>query len=81
MLNCKEVIKLASQRQDAQLPWQTKIRFRMHLLMCKTCTQYVEQLAFIKKSISKRDEQIQNTEHLKLSEDAKARIRDAISKR
>ncbi len=81
MLNCKEVIELASQNQDARLPWQTKVRFQLHLLLCKTCTQYVEQLAFIKKSASKLDEQIQNTEDLKLSADAKARIRDVISKR
>ena len=81
MLNCKEIIKLASQQQNAQLPWKTKIRFRLHLLMCKTCTRYVDQLAFVKKTVSKLDEQIQNTEDLKLSADAKARIRDVISKR
>jgi len=80
MLNCKKVIKLASQHQDAQLPWLTKLRFRLHLFMCKTCKRYVDQLAFVKKSVSKLDEQIQNAEALKLSADAKARIRDVISK-
>ncbi len=78
MLSCKEAIELASQSQDTQLPWQAKIGFRVHLLMCKTCARYVEQLAFIKKSVSQLDERIQNSEYLKLSADAKARIHDVI---
>ena len=78
MLKCKQVIDLASNSLDASLPWTTRWQFRLHLLMCKTCHRYLEQLQFIQKAAA-------NINHhylaITLSDAARKRISDKLKGR
>jgi predicted anti-sigma-YlaC factor YlaD len=44
MMKCEEVSKLVSQSLDRKLPLHQRIGIRLHLMMCKLCTQNYRQL-------------------------------------
>lgn len=48
MLSCREVARLASERLDRPLTWRERMAFRFHLMMCRTCTRYARQLAWMR---------------------------------
>ncbi len=76
MLNCKQVVDLASKSLDASLPWQQRWSMKLHLMMCKNCSRYFKQLRFLQKTIQNIDEHVTET---KLPNEAKKRIRDKIA--
>ena len=41
---CHEVTRLVSQGMDRPLPWQVRLRLRLHLAGCVWCRRYAEQL-------------------------------------
>ncbi|MFG1260957.1 zf-HC2 domain-containing protein [Xanthobacter flavus] len=45
MLSCREVTEKASAYLDQELSWSARAQFRLHLMMCKHCRRYVDQLA------------------------------------
>ena len=45
MLTCRDMSERASEFLDGELPFTTRLGFRMHLLMCRHCRRYVEQLS------------------------------------
>lgn len=45
MLSCREVTEMANAYLDRELSWSTRAQFRLHLMMCKHCRRYVDQLA------------------------------------
>jgi predicted anti-sigma-YlaC factor YlaD len=58
MLDCKDVSRLLSAGQDSELPASARARMRLHLVMCQTCRNVSEQLAFIRLAMRRlgRDE-------------------------
>ena len=47
MLNCKEVSRLVSSDELENAGAVKRFRARLHLLMCRECRRYVEQLRII----------------------------------
>ena len=47
MLNCKEVSRLVSSDELENVGAVKRFRARLHLLMCRECRRYVEQLRII----------------------------------
>lgn len=45
MLNCKELSEQASDYIDKNLSFLDRMQIRFHLVMCKHCHRFVEQLA------------------------------------
>ncbi|MCK5714235.1 MAG: hypothetical protein KAI25_16050 [Hyphomicrobiaceae bacterium] len=45
MLMCKDVHLLVSSGEVAELGWMRRIELKLHLLMCRHCRRYVEQMA------------------------------------
>ncbi len=78
MLSCKKVAQLASEALDRSLTLQEKLSMRLHLLACKLCSRYVRQLKFLKRACANADE-IQSRSEIRLTEDARRRIRDRLS--
>jgi predicted anti-sigma-YlaC factor YlaD len=58
MLDCKDVSRLLSAGQDGELAAPERARMRLHLVMCLTCRNVDEQLAFIRQAMRRlgRDE-------------------------
>jgi predicted anti-sigma-YlaC factor YlaD len=45
MLTCKELAENASEYLDGNLPPSRRLAVRVHLLLCRHCRDYVDQLA------------------------------------
>ena len=57
-LRCREASELASRRLDADLPTADRARLRLHLMVCASCRNVAEQLAFIRRAVRRlSDEQ------------------------
>lgn len=50
-LDCKEVSRLISQGQDEALPPADRARMRLHFVICKTCRNVDEQMAFLRRAM------------------------------
>jgi hypothetical protein len=51
-LSCKEASRLVSQGLDERLPLGRRIAVRVHLAICNGCTNFRNQMLFLKKAIS-----------------------------
>lgn len=45
MLKCREITELANGYLERELPLMEWAQFRLHIMMCKHCRRYVDQLA------------------------------------
>ncbi len=50
MLSCKEVTHLLSEAQERELSLGEKLGLRMHLVMCKGCSNFRDQMDFIRRA-------------------------------
>jgi len=44
MLSCKDITENANSYLDKELPFFTRMKVNLHLMMCVHCKRYVEQL-------------------------------------
>lgn len=44
MLSCRDVTETASDYLERNLGWWPRLQFKMHLMACRICSRYVEQL-------------------------------------
>lgn len=50
MLSCKEVTHLLSESQDRKLSLSEKMHLEMHLAMCKGCSNFKNQMKFLREA-------------------------------
>ncbi|MHB1358643.1 MAG: zf-HC2 domain-containing protein [Rhodocyclaceae bacterium] len=55
MLSCKETTHLLSEAQDRPLDLRERFALKMHLLMCKGCANYQQQMEFIRQACARRN--------------------------
>lgn len=57
-LDCKEMARLISDSQDRDLPEGERARMRLHFVICQTCRNVDEQMAFLRNAMRRlgRDE-------------------------
>jgi predicted anti-sigma-YlaC factor YlaD len=53
MLSCKEAARLVSQRLDRDLGFGERVMLRVHLTICDGCTNFRDQVAFLRKAVSR----------------------------
>ena len=53
MLSCKDVSRLVSQGLDRRLGFGERVRLRVHLAICKGCTNFSRQVAFLRKAVAR----------------------------
>jgi exonuclease VII large subunit len=75
---CREVARLLSREQEAPLPWITRLRMKIHLRFCQLCQRYREQLQMVHRLVRGLAEREARDESEQLSDEAKARIREAL---
>lgn len=49
MLSCKEATRLCSESLDRALDLRERLTLRMHLMMCSGCTNYNQQMAWLRR--------------------------------
>ena len=74
MLNCKHASQLASQAMDEKLPFWKSSMLRMHLFLCRSCTNFTQQLVFLREA-SRR---FRNNLDFQLTDEARQRIANAL---
>lgn len=52
MLSCKDATRLVSQGLDRELPFWRRIGLRLHVVMCRGCSQYSRQIKALNGLIS-----------------------------
>jgi predicted anti-sigma-YlaC factor YlaD len=53
MLSCKAAARLVSQRLDRELGFGERVMLRVHLTICDGCTNFKDQVAFLRKAMSR----------------------------
>jgi hypothetical protein len=79
MFNCKEVSRRVSESMDHRLPLYQRMLIRMHLMVCKYCSQFRRQVMFLREICRSHqlDEGAMDTT-FNLPPDARERIRQAL---
>ena len=50
-LDCKDVSRLISAGQDQELPAAERARMQLHFVICETCRNVDEQMAFLRRAM------------------------------
>ena len=75
---CPEVTRLLSQGMDKPLSLMTRVKLRIHYLMCSFCERYAKQLKYMREVAREFPEKIGETSEVKLPADAKERMKAAL---
>jgi len=79
IFNCKEVSQLVSQSMDRELSFTKRMGVRFHLMMCRYCARFGQQLKRIRELIRSQEED--NIPPLIMDDKAKASLNDLIEQR
>ena len=82
MITCREFARMASRGMDQRLPFMMRMKFRLHLLMCKACARYKKQLGILRllmENVAPGFDDAEFDAAEILSEQAKKKIIDSIS--
>lgn len=79
MYTCKKATLLIEKEETETLSLLTKIRLKMHLMMCGTCAAYKKNSQLLSKWI--KNKKAANVGVVKLSEDSKQRIIKKMKKK
>lgn len=75
MFNCKEVSRLVSESLDRKLPLYQRMGLRIHLLMCKFCRRFQQQLLLIRETLRAESLYADTEPYLSLPPEAQKRIK------
>ena len=50
MLSCRQSTRLMSEQHERELSTRERVELRMHTLLCKGCSNYRKQIAFIRRA-------------------------------
>lgn len=77
MLSCKEVSLLTSRSLDTTLTRREQLAVRLHLLYCRGCTRFRDQIEFLRRAARRSSESL-SAGALRLPDAARERIRTAL---
>lgn len=72
--NCAEMSRLTSQSFETALPVSTRLKMRLHSLICVWCKRYRNQLNFLRGAALRLDEHADQPTDRGLSAEAKQRM-------
>ena len=75
---CPEVIRILSLGMDRPLSLTTRIKLRIHYLMCSFCERYAKQLKYMREVSREFPEKIGEVSDAKLPTEAKERLKEAL---
>ena len=76
--NCADMSKLASQALDQKLPWNLRLKMRLHYIICCWCKRYRTQLQLLHQAAPRLSERPDAFSTRGLSADARRRILERI---
>ena len=78
MLDCKQASQLISKSLDRQLSWRERFAVRLHLLICKYCKRFSQQLETMRVALKRMTQSIENDSNIHLPSETKNRIAKSI---
>ncbi len=78
MLKCKQVSQLVSRGLDEQLPMRERFALRFHLLMCKYCLRFSQQLNTLNVATKKIGKAIEDDTKITLPLETKNKIAQSL---
>lgn len=75
---CPEVARLLSLGMDQPLPLTTRLKLRVHYLMCSFCERYAKQLKYMRTATREFPEKIGEVSETNLPADVKERMKHAL---
>jgi len=75
---CPQVIRILSLGMDKELSLLTRIKLRIHYLMCSFCKRYAKQLKYMREVAREFPEKIGEVSDATLSAEAKQRLKEAL---
>ena len=75
---CPEVVRILSLGMDKELPASTRLKLRIHYLMCSFCERYAKQLNYMREVAREFPEKIGEVSAEKIPDDVKQRMREAL---
>ncbi len=76
--NCRQATRLQSELLDHSLQPSQRVGLRIHLLLCRWCRRYGQQLGFLRNAVRAQDENSRLPENVTLSSDARERMKRAV---
>jgi len=78
MLTCRETTQLISKSLDRQLTRRERFAVGLHLMMCKYCKRFSQQLLVMRAALNRMTKLIENDDSILLPVETKARISHSI---
>ncbi|MGB8805367.1 MAG: hypothetical protein WCC93_10610 [Chthoniobacterales bacterium] len=75
---CPEVIRILSLGMDNKLSLLTRMKLRIHFLMCSFCERYVKQLKYMRDVAHEFPEKIGDVSDATLPSEVKQRLKDSL---
>jgi hypothetical protein len=75
---CPEVVRILSLGMDKELSLMMRLKLRIHYLVCSFCERYMKQLKYIRQVSREFPEKIGDVSDVKLSTEAKERLKEAL---
>lgn len=81
MFNCCEVSRMVSESLDRRLPLRQRMGLRVHLLMCRFCARFKNQLLIMRDAIRLHESRGEDpVSSVALSQETRNRIKEALSR-
>ena len=77
--NCSEMSRLASRATDEPLPFWTRLKMRLHYLICVWCERYSKHLKFLHRVAPQLPDQLDSVPGRNLSDEAKQRMKKRLN--
>ena len=78
MLNCRETTQLISKSLDRHLTWRERFTVNLHLVICKYCKRFNQQLVMMRTALNRTTKLIETDHNIELPSATKTRIARAI---
>jgi hypothetical protein len=72
--HCREIVRLASQSLEQPLPIRTRLKIRLHFIVCVWCHRYVTHLKFLHRAGHQAGDHLETMPSRGLSAEARERI-------
>ena len=76
---CREMVRILSQSMDEPMPLTTRIKKRLHFLICCWCQRYEEQLRYMRHTVGRFPEHADEASDAPFSGEARERIKRRLT--
>lgn len=79
-MKCKQASVLISQSLERKLNWREKLSIKFHVMICVACRMFKSHLEVMSRVLKKQVRDVEVNQSVKLSNEARGRIEQAIDK-